>query len=84
MMAWAAGKIGPHVRAAAWAIEDSGMTSVVAPVVNACCFLGGVPLNMRFFRALSQATHWLEQFGDPFGPQQIALQVDAMKRRLST
>jgi hypothetical protein len=84
MMAWAAGKIGPHARAAAWAVEDSAMTSLVAPVVNACCFLGGVPINMRFFDGLSPAAFWLTQYGDTLEHAEIANQVEAMKRRLSS
>jgi RNA polymerase sigma-70 factor (ECF subfamily) len=84
MMAWAAGKIGPHVRAAAWAVEDSAMTSLVAPITNACCFLGGVPLNLRFFVGLPPAALWLTQHGDSLEPAEIATQVEAMKRRLSS
>lgn len=85
MMAWAAGKIGPHIRAAAWAVEDpTAMMSIVAPVVNACCFLGGVPINMRFFEDLRFATQWLAQFGGPLAPADIIAQVEAMKCRLSS
>jgi RNA polymerase sigma-70 factor (ECF subfamily) len=84
MMAWAAGKIGPHVRAAAWAIEDSAMTSLVAPITNACCFLGGVPINLRFFDRLIPAALWLTQYGDTLEPAAITAQVEAMKHRLSS
>jgi RNA polymerase sigma-70 factor (ECF subfamily) len=84
MMAWAAGKIGPHLRAAAWAIEDSKMMSAVAPVVNAFCFLGGVPFNMRIFDGLPLATAWLAQSGERLEPTDITAQVETMKRRLSS
>jgi RNA polymerase sigma-70 factor (ECF subfamily) len=84
MMAWAAGKIGPHVRAAAWAIESSAMTSFVAPITNACCFLGGVPINMRFFDGMPPAALWVAQHGDTLSTAQLTAQVEAMKRRLSS
>lgn len=83
MMAWVAGKLGPQVRAAGWAVEDSAMTALVAPVVNACFFLGGVPINMRFFEGSAPAARWLTQYG-ALEPEQILGHIDAMKRRLSS
>jgi RNA polymerase sigma-70 factor, ECF subfamily len=82
MMAWVAGKLGSRVRAAGWAVEDSAMMTVVAPVVNACFFLGGVPINMRFFDGVPSADSWLTQYGS-FGPAQITAHVEAMRQRLA-
>jgi RNA polymerase sigma-70 factor (ECF subfamily) len=81
MMAWGAGRLGPKVRAAAWAVEDSTMMSIVAPVVNACFFLGGVPINMRFFDGVPPAASWLTQYGS-LGPAQITAHVESMRHRL--
>ena len=81
MMAWGAGRLGPRLRAAGWAIEDSAMVSLVAPIVNACFFLGGVPINTRFFGSVPSAAEWLTQSGS-LGPAQVAAHVDAMRQRL--
>lgn len=82
MMAWGAGRLGPRMKAAAWAVEAPAMMSIVAPVVNACFFLGGVPINTRFFGSVPTAAEWLTQSGS-LGPAQVAAHVDAMRQRLS-
>lgn len=82
MMAWGAGKLGSRIKAAAWAVEDSAMMSIVAPVVNACFFLGGVPINMRFFDGVPSASSWLTQYGS-LGPAQITAHVETMRERLA-
>lgn len=51
------------IRAAGWSIEDRGMISLVAPVMNACMFVAGVPLNVRFFDSLPPAAAWVASYG---------------------
>jgi hypothetical protein len=76
---WAAGKLGHRLHAAAWAAEGA-MMSLVAPIMNACFFIGGVPMNARFFGSVGPAAAWLAQYGTL--PQaQILDHVELMRRR---
>lgn len=78
LMAWAANKLGPRLIACAWAADDT-MMSLVAPIMNACMFVGGAPLNSRFFGDATQAADWLAQFG-ALEPARISAHVQFMHR----
>jgi hypothetical protein len=85
MMAWAASKLGSKVKAAAWAVESSTLTSLVAPVMNTCWFLGGVPVNARFFGGVTPAAAWLAAQGTSasVSSEDIAQHVEVMRRCLN-
>lgn len=84
MMAWAASRLGPNLKAAAWAAEASTLMTLVAPVMNTCMFLGGVPINARFFSAVARATTWLAGYAtsDWISPEELAKQVEVMRQCL--
>lgn len=81
LTAWLAGKLGPRVRAAAWAVEGTMLKKLVAPVMNSCLFLGGVSINVRFFDAVRPASSWLAEHG-PGDALKIAGHVELMRRSL--
>lgn len=80
--AWACAKLGPVTKAAAWVAESSRLTTLVAPIMNTCFFLAGVPVNIRFFDSVSPAASWLGQHG-PNDEAQIVAHVELMRRCLS-
>jgi RNA polymerase sigma-70 factor (ECF subfamily) len=82
MMAWAAGTLGPKVKAAAWSVESSALMGLVAPIVNASFFLGGVPINMRFFDSPLRASSWLGQYAERDDSAQLLTHSEAMRRRV--
>lgn len=82
LMAWGMGKIGHKLRAAAWAIENPRMMPATAAIVNACMFVGGVPINTRVFEGTASAACWLGGFGERDGAP-IAARVADMQAQLS-
>jgi hypothetical protein len=81
LMGWMAGTVGQRFIAAGWAVESPLLTPFVASVVNTSVFLGGVPLNLRFFDAVPAMTNWVAQYGTT-PAEDIATQIEAMRRRL--
>jgi hypothetical protein len=84
-MAWAANKLGSKVKAAAWAVEASSLTTLVASIMNTCWFLGGVPVNARFFGGVTPAAAWLAAHGTSasVSSDDIAQHVEVMRRCLN-
>lgn len=81
LTAWGLGKMGHKLRAAAWAIEDLRMKSVKTGLLNACLFVGGVPINTRIFDRVEPAARWLNGYGSQEW-QQIAARVEDMRTQL--
>jgi RNA polymerase sigma-70 factor (ECF subfamily) len=83
LTAWGFGKMGHKLRAAGWVVENLGMKSLVASLVNACLFVGGVPVNIRVFDDVPRAAHWLTEYGGAQESEQISAHVEAMRRQLT-
>jgi RNA polymerase sigma-70 factor (ECF subfamily) len=81
LIAWGLGKMGHKMRAAAWAVNHLKEKAGVAALVNACLFLGGVPVNIRLFDGLEPAAHWLDAYGEPVA-QRLMARVDDMRAQL--
>lgn len=82
LQSWAAGEIGHRVLACAWVCEGP-MMSLVAQITNATLFVGGAPLNARFFGNAEPAAEWLSQYG-PLEPAQILARLERMRRAPNT
>jgi RNA polymerase sigma-70 factor (ECF subfamily) len=79
LIAWGLGKMGHKLRAAAWSIEDLSMRAAVAPLMNACLFIGGVPVNIRMFDGIEPADRWLNGYGST---QPIVARIEELRMQL--
>jgi RNA polymerase sigma-70 factor, ECF subfamily len=74
--------VGRSVRAAAWAAETPALFGLMPPVINACVFLGGWQLEVRFFRAVSESVAWLSRRTIAATAEQMNERVAVMRGRL--
>lgn len=80
IQAWLSGTLGHRAIAVGCAIESSRLMTLVAPVFNACLFLGGVPVDARLFPEVRQAVMWVSQHGTT-GTAEITAAIAALRPR---